>query len=71
LETWKLEGWTITWVGVGEQLQAVLCAGDHLRSEAKEAVNALRVNLEMQKFSDLLLGPDKLIDHSSINISFP
>ena len=43
LETWKSEGWTVTWVGIDEKLQAVLCAGDHLRPEAKEALSALRV----------------------------
>ena len=49
LETWKREGWTVSWVGIDEKLQAILCAGDHLRPEAKEALSALRVTSKLKK----------------------
>lgn len=38
LESWRSQGWTVSWIGLDGNLEGILCAGDPLRSEAQEAV---------------------------------
>eukprot|EP00250_Pteridium_aquilinum_P021417 c25117_g1_i1 orf=513-2813(+) len=42
LESWRSQGWSISWIGSDENLIGILCAGDPLRSEAQEAVRDMK-----------------------------
>lgn len=43
LESWRSQGWTVSWIGLDGNLAGILCAGDPLRSEAQEAVCDMKV----------------------------
>ncbi|KAI5061776.1 hypothetical protein GOP47_0024281 [Adiantum capillus-veneris] len=42
MESWRNQGWSISWVGQDENLAGIFCAGDPLRVEAQEFVQIMK-----------------------------
>lgn len=42
MESWRSQGWSISWIGVDENLKSIVCAGDPLRVEAQEFVQIMK-----------------------------
>ncbi|MCO5601244.1 hypothetical protein L7F22_055363 [Adiantum nelumboides] len=42
MESWRRQGWSISWIGLDEKLAGILCTGDPLRVEAQEFVRIMK-----------------------------